>query len=205
MTATALGHADATAGNIAGTGADATALLAHTVRSVAMSPDTRRRVMLAVVALIVIAFVLSTAACTNSTDQDGEGVDAAAPLDASFYTGEMSDICEASDEAIAALPARPAAISDADWADEISEIFATEANEFISLMVADDLSETHGALAQTTEELAVAWADLSTALDAVDDAALSEATTVVGELTLGRNDLAVELGVDRCAERTGLS
>jgi|GEM_PF-5329901 len=167
----------------------------------AMSEDTRRRVVLAVVALIIVAFVLATAACTNTTDASGDDVADDGRLAASSYPEQMNGACVAANDLLRALPTPPSQISDTDWAGEVARIIGGEAAAFDRITVSPTLRDDHRALVLNTEQQSEQWASVSAALGSDDQAAVGELSAEIGALTLGRNDLAIEMGLTDCAER----
>ena len=72
-----------------------------------MSHETRRRVILIGVALIVVALVLGSVGC-SSTSANGDDPDALSPA---LYTQAMGDICDATTQRLDVLPVPPDEIS----------------------------------------------------------------------------------------------
>jgi len=164
-----------------------------------MSHDTRRRVILFCVALIVVALVLGSVGC-SSTSGNGDDPDALTPA---LYVQAMGDICDATTERLDALPTPPEEISRADWAGEVSRALRDEAAAFDEIDVGDDRRTDHASFVENTEGQAAGWMALGDALaDAEpDNVTISALTTDLTELTLGRNDLADEMGLAGCQAR----
>ncbi len=165
-----------------------------------MSHETRRRVILICVALIVVALVLGSVGCSSTSGSDDADADALTPT---LYTQAMSDICTATTERLDALPTPPGEISRADWAGEVARALRDEAAAFDEINVGDDLRTDHASFIENTEEQSAAWSALGEALgaDEVDGDEIGELTTELTELTLGRNDLADEMTLAGCRAR----
>lgn len=164
-----------------------------------MSHDTRRRVILFCVALIVVALVLGSVGC-SSTSGNGDAADRLSPA---LYVQAMGDICDATTERLEALPTPPTEISQADWAGEVARALRDEAAAFDEIDVGDDRRTDHASFVENTEGQAAGWMALGETLAGAepDGAAISELTTEISELTLGRNDLADEMGLAGCQAR----
>ena len=163
-----------------------------------MSHDTRRKVIFLLAALLVIALVLGSVGC-SSTSGSGDG-DTLSPT---LYTQAMSDICTDTTERLDALPDPPDEISRSDWAGEVSRALLAEAAAFDEIDVGDDRRTDHASFVENTEGQAASWMALGEALaaGAPDADAVSELTTEISELTLGRNDLADDMGLTGCRAR----
>jgi len=81
-----------------------------------MSHETRRKVILICVALIVVALVLGSVGCSSTSGSD----DDTGRLSPTLYARAMADICDATTARVDALPMPPEEISGADWAGEVS-------------------------------------------------------------------------------------
>jgi len=164
-----------------------------------MSHETRRRVILLCVALIVVALVLGSVGC-SSTSGNGDDADALSPT---LYVQAMGDICDVTTERLAALPTPPDEISRADWAGEVARALRDEATAFDEINVGNDLRTDHASFVENTEGQAAGWVALGAALagDEPDGATISDLTTDITELTLGRNDLADEMQLAGCRAR----
>ncbi len=135
-----------------------------------MSHETRRRVILICVALIVVALVLGSVGC-SSTSGNGDDADALSPA---LYIQAMGDICDATTERLDALPTPPDEISRADWAGEVSRALRDEAAAFDEIDVGDDRRTDHASFVENTEGQAAGWMALGEALaeaepDSADD------------------------------------
>ena len=169
-----------------------------------MSHEVRRKVILVVVALVVIALVLGSTGCSSTTGDGGD--DDGTALTPALYTQAMSDICTTTTERLATLPVPPDEISRADWAGEVSRALRDEAAAFDRIEVGDERRTDHASIVANTEDQAEQWMALSVALApgaATDtgDASIADLTTEITELTLGRNDLADEMGLVGCRAR----
>ena len=169
-----------------------------------MSHETRRRVVLFVVAFIVVAMVLATAGCstTAGTGEPGQDRDGPAPLGADFYPATVTGICEATDEQLAELPTPGDGISEADWAAEVSRILGSEADALGEVGNISGVREDHRTFIMNTRDQAAEWSELSTAIAAADGAGIDAARTEILELSRGRIELAAELGIGGCRERS---
>lgn len=163
-----------------------------------MSHDTRRKVIFLLAALIVVALVLGSVGCSSTS---GSGDDDA--LNPALYSQAMSDICLATTERLDALPDPPDEISRADWAGEVARALRDEAAAFDEIDVGNERRTDHASLVENTEEQSAGWLALGEALaaDEPDPDVVSELTTEISELTLGRNDLADEMGLTGCGAR----
>jgi hypothetical protein len=116
------------------------------------------------------------------------------------YGARMTEICSATRSALAELGTPPTEITTVDFANEVARLLATEADAARATIAPDELDDDHRAFVQNTDQQVTAWralADIAaTASD--DSAALGEARTRIGELTLGRDDLAADMGLDAC-------
>ncbi|MFT6289878.1 MAG: hypothetical protein ACJAR2_000463 [Ilumatobacter sp.] len=160
-----------------------------------------------VVALIVVAMVLSTVACSSSSASNDVAASAgdAEELSAGLYSQRMSDICIATNTELDALPTPPGEIGVVDWTAEVARLLGEEAMAFDEIQVGDDLRTDHASLVENTDDQAAQWAVLNEALTQPEAAGAGEliatARDEIAELSLGRNDLAVEMGLDGCQAR----
>jgi hypothetical protein len=164
-----------------------------------MSHETRRRVILIGVALIVVALVLGSVGC-SSTSGNGDDADALSPA---LYTQAMGDICDATTQRLDVLPVPPDEISRTDWAGEVARALRDEAAAFDEIDVGDARRTDHASFVENTEGQAASWLALGEALAVAepDGPTISDLTTEISELTLGRNDLADEMGLAGCRAR----
>lgn len=161
-----------------------------------MSDATRKNVVLAVVALVVVAMVLASTGCTTTDGDD-------AALASDTYPDAMTEICAATSSELDAVPEPPEQISRVDWAAEVSRILDNEADRFDTLKVEPDLREPHGSLVRTAREQATQIALLGDALggDAADSGGIESISDEIRSLSLGREELATGLGVPTCGTR----
>ncbi|MFK8023820.1 MAG: hypothetical protein AB8G26_07640 [Ilumatobacter sp.] len=164
-----------------------------------MSHDTRRRVVFFFVCLVVVAMVLSVTACSALTEAD----DGTAVLSADEYPTVMAGICSATSTELDALPEPPTQISRVDWVGEVARILENEAGRFAELRVTDDVRETHGSLERTAREQAMQLTLLGDALGAAgqDNGVIETVSDEIRSLSIGRDELATELGVPGCGAR----
>ena len=155
----------------------------------------------ALAALLVVALVLASTGCAS--DGAGGGTDDSTELSGALYADTMGDICASTTARLDRLPSPPTDISRADWAGEVSRALRDEAAAFDAIRVGDSRRDDHASFVENTEDQAAQWLTLSEVLagEAADDEALSQATTEIRELTLGRNDLAVEMALGGCTGR----
>ncbi len=142
----------------------------------------------------MVAVAATVAALLASCDEEPP------PVTEAEYLAELDAICAATTTELAALPVPPEQISVTDFATRAAEALSAEAERMRRLDVPADLADDHRALVLNTDDQAAAWRDVAT------DAAAGEnafGTQLIGELTLGRNDLAAEIGADACV-RDGL-
>jgi hypothetical protein len=148
------------------------------------------RLLRAAAAAALTALTVPLAAC---------GSDAAAPSGSAQvdeYRAEMTDACGVTAAALDALPA-PTEGSMADFATEASALIADEAERLRVIEPPDDLDADHRAFVLNTDDQAASWAEVA-ATSATDSAALDRLVEEIGQLTLGRDELAGEMGIDAC-------
>lgn len=167
-----------------------------------MSHDTRRRVVFALVALLVVAMVLALVGCTTTA---GDADDPTTPLTTETYPVAMEEICDATSAELDAVPAPPEQISLGDWAAELARILGNEVDRFDELRVTDELSEAHGTLTRTAREQADQFALLAAAVEnpAGDDTgeSIGAINDEIRSLSLGREEVAIGLAVPACGTR----
>ncbi len=157
-----------------------------------------------VAALIVVMMVLASTGCSTSADngQAGQDRDGPAPLGAQFYPGAVSDICAATDQRLAELPAPGDGIAETDWASEVARVLTSEADALGDVGTISDVRDDHRAFITNTRDQAEQWSLLSTAIASADAVGIDAARTEILELSRGRIDLAAELGIGGCRERS---
>ncbi len=149
---------------------------------------------------LAVVLLFAGSSCTSTTDESGAEVDGGERLTSTLYPAAMNEICAAATERLGDLPTPPDEIGQADWAGEVSMILRDEAAAFDELSVGENLRENHGSLIANTEELSAQWAEVREALSAGSDS-IGDISSEIAELTLGREDLAVDMGLDRCGAR----
>ena len=144
--------------------------------------------------VVLSAAILSAAGCAS----DGAG---ASPLSGERYIAAMGEICVDTDARLAALPEPPEAISAADWAAEVALALAAEAERAEELVVDQSIGSNHRTFVTTTNDIAASYRILSTTV--VDDPeGVGVLTTEITEFSLGRDDVAAELGLTECVRST---
>jgi hypothetical protein len=123
-------------------------------------------------------------------------------LTAADYAGRLEEICVETAAKLDALPDPPDGITVTDFAGQASSILTDEAERFRDLDVPTDLDGDHRALIRNDEDQAAGWADLAAAT-AGGSTELSDITTTIASLNLGRNDLVTELGAPGCVRSPG--
>lgn len=169
-----------------------------------MSQETRRRVVLVVVALIVVAMVLASTGCSTTTGlgEPGQERSGPEPLDAEFYPAAVTEICARTDEQLAELPTPGEGIAETDWAVEVSRMMEAEADALGDVGTISDVRDDHRAFITNTRDQAAQWSALSSALASSDAEGIDAARTAILELSRGRIELAADLGIGGCRERT---
>lgn len=116
------------------------------------------------------------------------------------YLAGLEAICQETTSALAELPTPPEEISVTDFAASASSAIANEASRMRRLDPPDDLDDDHRALVRNADEQASAWLRVSEldVTDPADAATLTETTTMITSLQLGRNDLVDHMGAPAC-------
>jgi len=115
------------------------------------------------------------------------------------YLADLEAVCIETTADLDALPEPPEQISVTDFASEAARLLATEAERTRNLEPPSSLADDHRAFIRNTDEQSTAW---QTIADGSSDD-LTTATTQVGQLVLGRNDLADEMGAPACRRGAG--
>ncbi len=118
------------------------------------------------------------------------------------YVEQLDAICLDTTATLDALPTPPDEITLVDFASEASSALADEAEQMRQLDPPDELDADHRALIANTDDQSRAWQEMGTVAE-TDTEALQVASTRIGELTLGRNDLAASLGAQDCVRAAG--
>jgi hypothetical protein len=141
----------------------------------------------AIVLLSVVGGVALNA-CSGSNDPEPTAAD---------YLVDLEAICAATAARLDALPHPPEEITVTDFATQAGSILTDEAEQLRQVDVPADLDDDHRALIANDEDQAAGWSDLAAAASS-GSAELSEITTTITSLILGRNDLVTELGAPGC-------
>ena len=136
----------------------------------------------------LVAPALAGAACSDTTIESG---DASADLP---YAEAMAAVCTRTEADLAELPEPPDAITVADFSAEVARILSGEADAARRLDAPDELAADHRAFVSNTDEHAAGWRRLAEA----GDSSIGDEMTRIAELTLGRDDLATEMGIPDC-------
>lgn len=170
----------------------------------ALSHETRRRLVFIVAALVVVTMVLASTGCstTSGAGEAGQDRDGPAPLQASFYPAAVSDICAATDEQLAELPVPGEGIAETDWAGEVARVIASEAGSLEDVGTNGEVRDDHRTFVMNTRDQAEQWSLLSAAIASSDADGIDAARTEILELARGRIELAAELGIGGCRERS---
>jgi hypothetical protein len=143
--------------------------------------------------LVIAALAATLAACTSTSTNEVTDED---------YLGALTAICADTTEQLDSLPEPPEQISIANFANEASNALAGEAERARRLEPPDELADDHRAFIRNTDEQAAAWNELGS-LRSPDAETLEPLVTTIGQLTLGRNDLAAEMDIPVCQRSPG--
>ena len=119
-----------------------------------------------------------------------------ADMSAGEYRTAVDAICTATTARLDALAPPADEQGVAAFATAVSGALGEEADLTRDLAVPDDLAADHRSFVRNTDEQSAGWSDL--AATPTGDAAFGDLDRSIGELTLGRNDLAAEMGLDAC-------
>lgn len=135
---------------------------------------------------------MSLAACGSD--------DGPAALAGDEYVAAMVAICATTDQRLAELPEPPEQISASDWATEVALALRAEQASAEALVVDAEVRSDHGIYTTTTGDIADLYDELGRALAQGDaGSAVTDVSTGITELSLGRDDVARGLGLDECA------
>jgi hypothetical protein len=143
--------------------------------------------------LAVGVLLAGATACTSTGDPEISEAD---------YLTEMAQICVDTRNKLDSLPTPPEQISIADFATEAANALTAEAENVRRLNPSGDIDDNHRAFIRNTDEQAAAWRELSS-IPGSDADVLDPIVTTIGELTLGRDDLSLEMGVPACQRNPG--
>jgi hypothetical protein len=118
------------------------------------------------------------------------------------YLGQLEAVCAHSTTQLEALPDPPDGITITEFATQASSILRGEAEQVRDLDPPDELDADHRALIANDEDQAAAWNELADTL-ASDNGDLTEITTLIASLNLGRNDLVATMGAPTCVRLPG--
>ncbi len=138
---------------------------------------------------------LTLLACSDPAGDPagGDGSDAAVE----DYATDLAAACTAADAALDALPSPPEEIAPDDFAGEVARVLEAEAEAVRRLRPPEELADDHRAFVRNTDDQVRAWRTVAETVG-TDPDAMSELSTQILELSLGRDDLSTEMGVDAC-------
>ena len=145
--------------------------------------------------MVTGALAIALGACTDDENNNSQVTEGE-------YLGALETICTGTSEELASLPEPPEQISVANFATEASNALTREAERVRLLNPPDNLADDHRAFIRNTDDQAKAWNELGS-LPADPGDALEPMVTNIGQLTLGRNDLALEMGAPACQRNPG--
>lgn len=146
----------------------------------------RRRI--ADLAALVTLVAVSAAGCADDPEPT---------VDPAAYRAAVEEICTATIAAQGQLVEPVDAAGVAPFADDVAALLEAEAELLRAVQPPAELAADHRAFVQNTDDQAGRWAALATTPTG-DTAAFGAVRTELLQLGLGRDDLAVEMGVDRC-------
>lgn len=166
-------------------------------RSGVVRPVDLDRRLTALVAATAAGLVAACGASSSGPEATPDG-----------YRAELSAICIDTAAALDALPTPPEQITVTEFAVDAASVLASEAERARELAVPDELADDHRAFIRNTDDQAAAWRAVADSGgngsgSSVAESDLVALTTRIGELQLGRDDLAVEMGVDACRRTDG--
>ena len=141
--------------------------------------------------LLVPALTLLLATCGS----DGSGASSAS-VEAEQYVRMMEEACSATEVSLAALP-EPTEATMVDFATQAAAVIADEAERLRAIEPPDDGADDHRAFIANTDQQAARWGEVAVTSPG-DQAALDRLIVEIGQLTLGRDELALEMGLDGC-------
>ena len=138
--------------------------------------------------LVALTAAIALTACTSDGDET---------LSNDQYLSALGDVCTETRQLLDALPEPPQQISTANFAAEAASALVNEAARVRQIVAPEEIAADHRAFIANTEAQADAWRKLGS-LPETDADALEEVVTSIGQLTLGRDDLAAEMGASAC-------
>jgi hypothetical protein len=148
----------------------------------------RRTITPAAVVLVVVA-----AACTATES---------AEVTESGYIEMMDAACVVTSSVLDALPTPPDEISTPDFATLAATAIENEAERARTIEPPDDLAADHRAFVANTDDQASRWREIAR-LPAGQEEGLNRLSGEIAQLTLGRDDLATEMGIVACRRAAG--
>jgi hypothetical protein len=144
----------------------------------------------------LVALVAGAASCTSDPVSDPAA-------DLATYVPQMEQICTDADAARQAVAEPVEDVGVAAYTAQIAAVLRAEADRARALSAPSDLDADHRAFVQNTDDQAAAWELLATTSPS-ETAEFGQIQTEILELTLGRNDLAADMGLDPgCLVGTG--
>jgi len=145
--------------------------------------------------LLLPALTLVVAATTSACGSDGSGAPSAS-AQAEEYTSEMDAACDVTAASLDALP-EPTGANMVDFATQAAAVIADEAERLRTIEPPDEAADDHRAFVANTDEQAARWEEVA-ATSPTDAAELDRLVQEIGELTLGHDELAVDMGLVAC-------
>jgi HAMP domain-containing protein len=139
--------------------------------------------------LTLVAVVLAAVAACTATES--------AEVIESDYIEMMDAACAVTSGELAALPTPPGDISTPDFATLAATAIGNEAERARTIEPPDDLAADHRAFVANTDDQASRWREIAE-ISADDEAELNRLSSEIAQLTLGRDDLATEMGIVAC-------
>jgi hypothetical protein len=142
--------------------------------------------------LAAFVLTLAAAACTATESTDVTGSD---------YVEMMDAACVVTNTELAALPTPPSEIAMPDFATLAATAIQNEAERARTIEPPDDLAADHRAFVANTDDQASRWHEIAEISDD-DEVELNRLSGEIAQLTLGRDDLAMEMGIVACRRAT---
>jgi hypothetical protein len=136
-------------------------------------------------------------ALAGATSCDDGSADEGAASSKVDYLAELAAACTVAGSALDDLPTPPEEISPDDFATEVASVLEQEADAVRRLRPPADLADDHRAFIRNTDDQARAWRDVAATVG-TEPGAVNDLSTEILELSLGRDDLATEMGAEAC-------
>ena len=140
------------------------------------------------------AVVLVVAAACTATGS--------AEVTESDYIEMMDAACIVTSIELDALPTPPGEISTPDFATLAATAIENEAERARTVEPPDDLAADHRAFVANTDDQASRWREIAQ-LPLDEEDGLNRLSGEIAQLTLGRDDLATEMGIVACRRAAG--